>query len=144
MDKEDYALYVSDSKGLDMRIYEAAQKAISLENLYSLAKSKNYTHSRIRREVMNLWLKIRKDYSEGTPPYMRILAVSEKGLSLLSGAKENTSVPIITKYSETKNLEGKAKEIYESECRNTDLFSLCTEKIRECATEKTNSLIIVK
>lgn len=144
MEKEEYALYVSDSKGLDMRIYEAAQKATSLENLYSLAKSKNYTHSRIRREVMNLWLKIRKDYSEGTPPYMRILAVSEKGLSLLSGAKENTSVPIITKYSETKNLEGKAKEIYEAECRNTDLFSLCTEKIRECAIEKTNSLIIVK
>ena len=144
MDKEDYVLYVSDSKGLDMRIYEATQKATSLENLYSLAKSKNYTHSRIRREVLNIWLKIKKDYSEGTPPYMRILAVSEKGLSLLSGAKENTSVPIITKYSETKNLEGKAKEIYEAECRNTDLFSLCTEKIRECATEKTNSLIIVK
>ena len=144
MDKEEYALYVSDTNGLDMRIYDAAQKATSLENIYALAKSKNYTHSRIRREVMNLYLKIRKDYSAGTPPYMRILAVSENGLSLLANAKENTSVPIITKYSEAKNLDGKAKEIYEAECRNTDLFSLCTEKIRECATEKTNSLIIVK
>ena len=144
MAKEDYSLYVSDTNGLDMRIYDAAQKATSLENIYALAKSKNYTHSRIRREVMNLYLKIRKDYSAGTPPYMRILAVSENGLSLLANAKENTSVPIITKYSEAKNLDGKAKEIYEAECRNTDLFTLCTEKIRECATEKTNSLIIVK
>ena len=144
MAKDDYALYVSDSNGLDMRIYDSVQKADSLENLYALAKSKNYTHSRIRREVMNLWLKVKKDYSEGTPPYMRILAVSEKGLSLLSKAKENTSVPIITKYAETKNLSAKAKEIYEAECRNTDLFYLCTEKIKECSLEKKHSLIIVK
>lgn len=144
MTKDDYALYVSDTNGLDMRIYDSVQTADSLQNLYAWAKSKNYTHSRIRREVMNLYLKIRKDYSDGTPPYMRILAVSEKGLSLLASAKENTAVPIITKHSETKNLYGKAKEIYEAECRNTDLFSLCTEKIKECSIEKKHSLIIVK
>lgn len=144
MDREEYAFYVSDSNGLDMRIYDSVKTADSLENLYALAKSKNYTHSRVRREVLNLYLKIKKDYSEGIPPYMRILAVSEKGLSLLSGAKENTSVPIITKYAEAKNLVGKAKEIYEAECRNTDLFSLCTDKIKECSIEKKHSIIIVK
>lgn len=144
MDREEYAFYVSDSNGLDMRIYDSVKTADSLENLYALAKSKNYTHSRVRREVLNLYLKIKKDYSEGIPPYMRILAVSEKGLSLLSGAKENTSVPIITKYAEAKNLVGKAKEIYEAECRNTDLFSLCTDKIKECSLEKKHSLLIVK
>lgn len=144
MEKDEYSLYVSDTNGLDMRIYESVKSADSLEKLYALAKSKNYTHSRIRREVLNLWLKIRKDYSEGIPPYMRILAVSEKGLSLLSKAKENSALPIITKYAEAKNLEGKAKEIYEAECRNTDLFSLCTDKIKECSLEKKHSVIIVK
>jgi hypothetical protein len=109
-----------------------------------MAKSKNYTHSRIRREVLNLWLKIKKDYCDGIPPYMRILAVSERGLSMLSKAKENTSLPIITKYAEAKSLEGKAEEIYEAECRSTDLFNLCTEKIKECSAEKKHSLIIVK
>ena len=144
MDKEEYALYVSDSKGLDMRIYDSVKFADSLDSLYSMAKSKNYTHSRVRREVLNLYLKIKKSYSEGIPPYMRILAVSEKGLSLLSSAKENTSLPIITKFAEAKNLTGKAKEIYLAECRNTDLFSLCTEKIKECSIEKKHSLLIVK
>ena len=144
MKKEEYSIYVSDSKGLDMRIYDSVKTATSLENLYAMAKSKNYTHSRIRREVLNLYLKIRKDYSDGVPPYMRILAVSEKGLSLLSKAKENSSLPIITKYAEAKNLESKAKEIYEAECRNTDLFSLCTDKIKECSLEKKHSVIIIK
>lgn len=144
MEREEYSLYVSDSKGLDMRIYDSVRGADSLESLYAMAKSKNYTHSRIRREVLNLWLKIKKDYCDGTPPYMRILAVSERGLSMLSKAKENSSLPIITKYAEAKNLKGRAKEIYEAECRNTDLFSLCTEKIKECSAEKKHSLIIVK
>ena len=143
-DKEDYSLYVSDKSGLDMRIYDSAQSAHSLESLYASAKSRNYTHSRVRREVMNIYLKIKKNYSEGIPPYMRILAVSETGLSLLSKAKDNTILPIITKYAEAKNLQGKAKEIYDAECRNTDLFALCTEKIRECSAEKKHSLIIVR
>ena len=144
MEKGEFSLYVSDNNGLDMRIYDAVQSADSLESLYAMAKSKNYTHSRVRREVMNLWLKVRKDYSEGIPPYIKILAVSERGLSLLSSAKNNSDLPIITKHSETKNLTGKAKEIYEAECRNTDLFSLCCEKIKECSLEKKHSLIIVK
>ena len=144
MDKEDFSLYVSDSKGLDMRIYDSVQKADSLESLYALSKSKNYTHSRVRREVMNLWLKIRKDYSQGIPPYIRILAVSERGISLLAKAKDNSELPVITKYAEAKNLQGRAKEIYDAECRNTDLFSLCTEKIRKCGRDEISSIIIVR
>ncbi len=144
MDKDEFSLYVSDTNGLDMRIYDSLQKADSLESLYAMAKSKNYTHSRVRREVLNLWLKVRKDYSEGIPPYIKILAVSERGLSLLSSVKNNSALPIITKHSEAKKLTGKALEIYEAECRNTDLFSLCCEKIKECSLEKKHSLIIVK
>lgn len=144
MDKSEYSDYVSDDSGLGMRIHDSIQTADSLNTLYSLAKSKNYTHSRVRREVMNLYLKVKREYSEGTPPYIKVLAVSEKGLALLSKAKENTDLPIITKHSEAKKLTGKAREIYEAECRNTDLFSLFTKKTRECGLEKTHSLIIVK
>lgn len=144
MSKDEFSLFVSDRSGLDKRIYDSVQKADSLESLYAMAKSKNYTHSRVRREVLNLWLKIRKDYSDGIPPYIKILAVSERSLSLLSSAKKNTALPIITKHSEAKKLKGKALKIYEAECRNTDLFSICTDKIKECSLEKKHSMIIVK
>ncbi|MBO5937414.1 MAG: nucleotidyltransferase family protein [Clostridia bacterium] len=144
MDKDEFSLYVSDRSGLAMRIYDSAHKADSLESLYAMSKSRNYTHSRVRREVMNLWLKVKKTYSEGIPPYIRILAVSERGLSLLSKGKENTDLPIITKYAEAKNLQGKAKEIYQAECRNTDLFSLCADKIKECGVDEVSSIKIVR
>ncbi len=142
--KDDYSLYVSDEAGLVSRIYEAAKTADSLADLYEKAKSKNYTMSRVRREVMSLYLGVKKQWSEGIPPYIKILAANERGLSLLSAAKENSSLPIITKHAEAEKLTGKAKEIYEAECRNTDLFMLMSKKIRECGLEKTHSLIIVK
>lgn len=142
--KEDYMLYVSDESGLASRLYEAAKTAVSLEDLYEKAKSKNFTMSRVRREVMSLYLGVQKQWSKGTPPYMKILAVSEKGLSLLSRAKENSAVPIITKHAEAEKLTDKAKEVYDAECANTDLFALMSKKIRESGLEKTHSLIIVK
>lgn len=142
--KEDFDLYVSDESGLASRLYEAVQEANSLEDLYDKAKSKNYTMSRVRREVMNVYLGIEKKLSQGVPPYIKIIAANEKGLSLLSFAKKNTSLPIITKHSEAQKLTGKAKEIYDLECRNTDLFSLMSEKIRACHLEETHSIIVVK
>ncbi len=141
MKKEDYSLYVTDASGLANRIYDAVQTADSLDSLYEKAKSKNYTHSRIRREVMNLFLKIPKDISKEKVPYMRIIAVSERGLSLLGKAKENSSVPIITRHGETSNLSERAKEVYALQCSSTDKFALFTEKIRECSLEQKNSMV---
>ncbi len=142
--KEEYSLYVTDETGLASRIYEAAKAADSLDSLYDKAKSKNYTMSRVRREVMNLYLGVNKQWSEGIPPYIKILAANERGLSLLAKVKENSALPIITKHSEAEKLSGKAKEIYEVECRSTDLFSLMSEKIRACNLEETHSVQIVR
>ncbi len=142
MKKEEYSCYVTDSSGLANRIYEAVQTADSLDSLYEKAKSKNYTHSRIRREVMNLFLKIPKGMSKEKVPYMRILAVSEKGISLLGKAKENSAVPIITRHSEMAGLTERGKEVYALQCASTDKFSLFTEKIRECSLEQKNSMKI--
>ncbi len=142
--KEEYSLYVSDENGLAKRIYESVKTAKSLARLYENVKVKNYTHSRIRREVLMLYLRCKKDMSFGVPPYMKILAVSEKGLSLLKNAKENSSVPIITRHSQTAALGEKAKEVYGFECAATDKFALFSKNIRECAIEETHSLSVVK
>lgn len=143
MKKEEYSIYVTDSSGLANRIYDAVQTAGSLGSLYEKAKSKNFTHSRIRREVMNLFLKIPKNMSQEKVPYMRILAVSDRGISLLGKGKENSSVPIITRHSETAGLTERGKEVYALQCASTDKFALFTEKIRECSLEQKNSMKIL-
>ncbi len=143
MKKEEYSFYVTDSSGLANRIYDAVQTADSLESLYEKAKSKNYTLSRIRREVINLFLKIPSDMSKEKVPYMRILAVSNRGITLLGKAKTNSTVPVITRHSEASVLSGRGKEVYELQCASADKFGLFTEKIRECSLEQKNSIKII-
>ncbi len=136
--------YVSDENGLAGRIYEGVRTAFSLDELYEKIKSRNYTHSRVRREVLSAYLKIKKGVSAGTPPYIRILAVSEKGLSLLSEAKKKSALPIVTKHGEMQNLDEKSKYIYELQCSCTDKFALFSPTVRECGLEQKSSIIVVK
>lgn len=144
MKKEEYGLYITDSTGLVSRIYEGVKEAAGLDELYERVKSKNYTHSRIRREILNLYLKIPKELSAEKPPYMRILAVNERGLSLLCGAKENSSVPIVTRHGEMLSLTEKGKQVYELQCTSSDKYGLFTHKVQPCSREQKNSMIIVK
>lgn len=140
--QKDYALYISDESGICSRLFESVKIATTLDELYSGAKSKNYTHARIRREVLSLYLGIEKESIKKLPPYIRILAVSKKGLSLLSQIKEKATLPIITKHSEFSALGESAKTIYTLQCSSTDKFALMSEKIRPCGLEQKNSIII--
>ncbi len=137
--KEDYSLYISDTTGLADRIYYALKTATSLTGLYDAVKVKNYTHSRIRREILMLYLRCPKTFSEGNVPYIKILAGNEKGLSLLKKAKENSSLPIITRFAEKESLTEKGKALYDFECTATDKFAFMSETVRNSGAEETNS-----
>ncbi len=143
MPKEQYGLYVTDESGLVSRIYESVKNASDLTELYEKAKSKNYTHARIRREVMNLYLRIPKEICRKTPPYIKILAVNDRGLSVLSKVKKNSALPIVTKHSDTAKLSEYGKQIYSLQCASTDKFSIMSEKVMPCGLEQKNSMIIV-
>ena len=138
--KEDYALYVTDTKGLSDRIYNAVKSADSLEALYAAAKSKNYTHSRVRREVMNIYLKVPAEFSLKAPPYIKVLAANKKGLSLLKYAK----LPVVTKHSDAVFEDAFSRELYALQCSTTDKFSLMTEKIAPMGMEQKTPLSIIE
>lgn len=142
--KEDYKLYISDETGLSDRIYGALKSARTLTELYDSVKVKNYTHSRIRREILMLYLRCPKELSQGKVPYMKILAVSEKGLSLLKKAKESSSVPIMTKHAEKEKLSDKGKAVYDFECSATDKFAFFSKNIRPSALEESTGFLNAK
>lgn len=144
LDKTELEKYVSDENGLASRIYEAAKTAKSLDELHSKSKSKNYTLSRVRREVLSAYLGVEKEISRLTPPYMRILAVSEKGLELLSSAKKNSAIPVVTKHSEMQNLDEFSEKIYKIQCSSTDKFSLLSPSVRPCGLEQKSSMMIIR
>ena len=69
---EDYLSFPDVSEGLHNRIYAAVNSSASLSEIYSRAKTKRYTLSRIRRIVLSAFLGIERDIALNEPPYIRV------------------------------------------------------------------------
>ena len=139
---EEMKKYVSDSSGLADRIFHASRTACSLGDLYETVKTKSLTLAKVRREIMNIFLEIPKETALSFPPYIRILAANSRGLELLKNSE--MSMPVITKHSEIAMLSDNAKEIYEIQCRTSDVYNSLCKKKKACSSEQTGSIIIVK
>lgn len=105
------------SEGLENRILCEAKKASSYEDLVSRIKTKRYTRSRIERIIACSILGIKKDHLLHQP-YLRVLASTQKGLSLIRSIKTNT--PVITKTADAHH------PILDIECRCDDVYALLT------------------
>lgn len=131
------------SEGLENRIYNAIQSATSLEELYSIVKTKRYTHSRIRRIITSLYLGIAPQDALHKVPYIRVLGFNERGREILRAAKDNAAMPIIMKSSQSYDLPEYGKHIFDLECKATNLYNLATPRILPCGTELTDEVIML-
>ncbi len=132
------------SEGIENRIAFAAQEACSLDEVYAMAKTKRYTHARIRRIVMSTFLGITAKDAEGVPPYIRVLGFSEDGRALLRQANGCCDLPVVMKYSDVKKLDDKAKRVFELECRAADIHSLCFPVPAACASVQKSTPVMLK
>lgn len=139
MSAEDFKNIEDVSEGLENRIVDAVKKATNLDELYDLIKTKRYTHSRIRRIILRAFLGITKDMPK-EPQYLRILGFNDRGQELLAQMKKTATMPIITKYG---NAQGELKELFDLECRFTDIYMLGYDKAKECGIEQITKLAIV-
>lgn len=130
------------SEGIENRIHEAALKARTLEELFSFAKTRRYPYARIRRIVLASFLGLTREQCEGTPPYIKVLAMNENGKEILREAKEKATLPIVTKASDFDELSDRAKEVYSLEGMCTDVYSLSTPVILPCGREQTTPVIV--
>lgn len=143
MSPADFAQMPDISEGIEYRIYEAAQRAASLEELYSLIKTKRYTLARIRRIVLSSFLKLYENEYSGTPPYIKVLAMNGKGKEILAQIKRTGSLPVITKRSDTYALSDYAKKIYNLEQRVSDVYALSSPFRQKCGRDQTEKLIVI-
>ena len=120
----DFALLPDASEGLDHRLFRAVQDALSPGEAASLAKSKRYALSRLRRMVMCAALGIRRGMADGVPPYLRVLAMDDTGKALLGKMRRCASLPVVTKPASVRRMEPRAAEIFELGSRAHDLYVL--------------------
>ena len=128
-------------EGLENRIYSAVKKSASLEEVYSYAKTKRYTHSRIRRIILSAFLGIKSDDSAGNPPYIKVLGFNKQGGEILKAAKHTAKLPIITRSSDILSLDGRANRVFRLECLSTDIFAMAFPKPQPCGLEMTSGII---
>lgn len=140
---EDIGLSPDVSEGIEYRIHEAALKARNLDELYSLAKTKRYSHARIRRIVLHAFMGFVADDYKGNPPYIHVLAMNDKGKEILKEAKEKAKLPIVTKASDFDELDEYGRHVFSLEDMCTDVFSLSSPAILPCGREKTNGIVVL-
>lgn len=142
MDKHEFKVLPDISEGLENRVYSAVRKAKTLDELYALIKTKRYPHARIRRIVLSAFLGLNSSLTSKTPPYIRVLGMNDGGKEILRNAKSGLNLPVITRSSDIKLLDSRAKNIMGIEDKAADLFALCLPKAGPCGLDKTTGLII--
>lgn len=140
---EDFKNTPDVSEGIENRIINAAKTACTLSEVFSNAKTKRYTHSRIRRIILCAFLGIEKSDVKCGVPYIRVLGFTEKGKELLHLARHTASLPIVMRANDISLLDSAAKRSFSLECRATDIYNLTLPKLLPCGTEMTDNLIII-
>lgn len=115
MPPSDIALCLGVSEGLENRIYECAQKATSLSELFSMIKTKRYTMARIRRAVLSCVLDMTYELAGNypAPPYLRLLAFNAKTAGrYLRQLSDDSPLPVISKLADANLNECLSLDIY--------------------------------
>ena len=126
MTEADFGAIADCTEGLEHRLVRAAARAGSLEEFYTLAKSKRYAHARIRRIALRAFLGL--TVLPPKVPYLRVLGATPRGLELLRQMKTRSALPVVTKPAHGRKLEGEAGTLFAQGRRADDLWGLCLER----------------
>lgn len=141
MTAEQMAALPDVSEGLHNRIYQASRTVTEPGSLIDSIKTKRYTHARLRRICLAALLGITADMTAEPPPYIRVLAMNDRGAEILAKAKQHSPLPVITRSRDALDLTGRAKQLFNTECRSTDIYGLLTDKIQPCDRDMVHGII---
>lgn len=103
------------TEGLHHKISQAALRAVSIQELLSLIKSKRYPLTRLQRIVVHALLGTTKnkilDFDKSGPLYARVLAFNNNGRQLIKELGKKSTIPVITKTSHYLNSKQKQSDL---------------------------------
>lgn len=132
-----------EAEGLTQRLERAGRQCASMEEFFALAKTKRYTHARLRRLVLWAYLGLTEADRPEHPPYLRVLGFNRRGREVLKEMKGRAALPILTKPAHARDLDEPGRRLFELEARCTDLYDLCFEQIRTPGREWTTGPVML-
>ena len=141
MTETDYAALPDVAEGLEHRLYRASRTAKTTEELLTKAKTKRYTHARLRRVLLAAMLELPAGLSAEEPPYLRVLGFTAKGAEILNRAKGRHTLPLSASLAELEKA-GEAAALFAAlEARAADLYHAFTPGLAPCGSEYTTPVI---
>lgn len=131
------------AEGLPQRLERAGRRCKSMEEFFTLAKTRRYTHARLRRLALWAWLGLTSADIPARPPYLRVLGFNARGREVLRSMKKQADLPVLTKPAHARGLDGTGRRLFELEARCTDLYGLCFENIPTPGREWTTGPVIL-
>ena len=125
LEAEDFARLPDCGEGLSNLLRDAARQARTLEELYTMVKSKRYTLARVRRLVLWAFLGLTEAERPASPPYLRVLGFTDRGQAVLRTMKKTAALPVLVKPAHIKHLDETAQKVFALEARCTGLYDLC-------------------
>ena len=95
MTEEEFSRVPYGSEGLWSKVMRECRLGGSVEEILQGAKSKRYAYTRLSRLLMCAFLGITEELLEEKAPYVRILAMSGRGRSVLRRCKTSSSVQLL-------------------------------------------------
>lgn len=118
------------SEGLWRKLMHAARQETSLEQILTAVKSKRYTRTRLDRMVMCAFLGLTAEDLNRPAPYIRVLALNDKGREILKKARQ---------FGAFLNAGERAEDPYQDlEIRCGRLYGLFAEEGPESPTVEEN------
>ena len=135
MEQKEMAQLADLSEGLENRLYRASREACSLEQLYAAVKSKRYPLARVRRLVMNAFLRLPAQMQMLPPPYLRVLGMNERGKQILSAMKRTASLPVSTSLMKLARSTQAARQWAQVEAAACDQYSIFCQQIQASGSD---------
>ena len=109
-DVDNLTKYFEVNEGIENKIYSNVFTSKNLEELINSTKSKRYTMTKIKRTLNNILLGINRDdvikvKDLDRVPYIRILALNNKGREIIKKIKTSSDIEIITKFSKISHVD---------------------------------------
>ena len=124
MGEADFLALDAGGEGLGNRLAAAARETASLEELLDRANTKRDAYSRLRRLALWAYLGLRPETLPARVPYLRPLAMNQRGRALLAEARRRGALPILTKPADVRRLTPEAQAVFRREVLATDLYTL--------------------
>ncbi len=111
------------TEGIEYRIIDALDKGITLAEIIDTAKTKRYTHSRLRRIILSSFLDVTEN-TFGTVPYIRLLGMRKEASRLWADIKAKSQLPVVERLAKDKDkLIGRASDILKREINADEIWA---------------------